>query len=213
VLCSPHQIKPAKAHLPPSVQTLFLHRHDPDHRTLLVRNAGSHLPLPWLQPHSSSKNRADLPLDALHHSMLFPLGSDGLSPLPVTSQSLLAKTYPDPHEGRSYPQTRRHCRDPLMSERNDWAPDPSRYPYLPSLKPYLFMGLNKFDASRLHQMRSGKSYLRAHLSWDNENPTTCPRFDKASKTFKYAILSCPPSGPSRSCHLQAVTDIDSKAPV
>ena len=33
--------------------------------------------------------------------MVFLLGSDGLSPLPVTSQHLLAEFYPEPQEGRT----------------------------------------------------------------------------------------------------------------
>jgi len=54
------------------------------------------------------------------------------------------------------------------------APDPERYAYRPSLMPHPFMGLSKFDAGRLHQMRSGKSYLRAHPSWDDEGRPRAP---------------------------------------
>jgi len=84
VLCSPPEINPAMARLAPSVQTLSLHRHSPDHRTLLVKNAGRRLPLPWLQPRPPTKNMAHLPLDAVPHLILFLLAPDGLSPLPVT---------------------------------------------------------------------------------------------------------------------------------
>ena len=104
ILCSPAEIKPATARLRPSVQTPSLHRHPPDHRVLNSKNAGSRLPLPWVQPRPPSKNRAHLPLDALPHSMLFLLGPDGLSPLPVTSQHLLCEICPAPMLGRSYPQ-------------------------------------------------------------------------------------------------------------
>ena len=174
VLCSPPEINPATARLAPSVQTPSLHRHSTDHRTLTAKNAGSRLPLPWLQPHPPTKNRAHLPLDAVPHSMLFLLGPAGLSPLSATSQHLLTTSYPEPPEGRTYPQLRRRCRDRLMEEWKASAPTPARYPYPPSRKPYPFMGLNKFDAGRLYQMRSGKSYLRAHRSWENDGPTTCP---------------------------------------
>jgi len=80
ILCSPPEINPATARLPPSVQTPSLHRHSPDHRVLSAKNAGSRLPLPWVQPRPPSTNRAHLPLDALPHSMLFLLGPDGLTP-------------------------------------------------------------------------------------------------------------------------------------
>jgi len=156
--------------LPPSVQTPSLHRHSPDHRSLSAKNAGSRLPLPWLQPRPPSKNRAHLPLDALPHSRLFLLGPGGFEPLPVTSQHLLCEHYPAPPPGRSYPQLKLQCRSLLIKEWEESAPDPARYPYRPSIKPHPFMGLNKFTAGRLHQMRSGKSYLRAHPSWSDDAP-------------------------------------------
>ena len=142
ILCSPPEINPATARLPPSVQTPFLHRHSPDHRLLSAKNAGSRLPLPWLEPRPPSKNRAHLPLDALPHSMLFILGPGGFEPLPVTSQHLLCEHYPAPRPGRSYPQLKLQCRSLLIKEWEESAPDPARYPYRPSIKPHPFMGLN-----------------------------------------------------------------------
>ena len=104
ILCSPPEINPATARLPPSVQTPSLHRHSPDLRALGATNAGSRLLLAWIQPRPPSKNRAHLPLDALPHSMLFLLGPDGLGHLPVTSQHLLCEFYPEPPPGWSQPQ-------------------------------------------------------------------------------------------------------------
>jgi len=150
---------------------------------------------------------------ALPHSMLFLLGPDGLSPLPVTSQHLLCEIYPAPPPGRSYPQLKLKCKNLLMEEWDQDAPDPSRYPYRPSLNPHPFMGLDKFSAGRLHQMRSGKSYLRAHPSWDDDAPATCPSCLSAPETFEHAILRCPPKEPARKRHLQAVLDIGPDAPV
>ena len=60
VPCAPPEINPATGRLPPSVQTPSLYRHTPDHRILSRRNAGSCLPLPWVQPRPPSKNRAHL---------------------------------------------------------------------------------------------------------------------------------------------------------
>jgi len=213
VLCSPPEINPAAARLPPSVQTPSLHRHSPDLRALSAKNAGSHLPLPWTQPRRPSKNRAHLPLDALPHSMLFLLGQDGLDALPVTSQHLLSDFYPEPPPGRSYPQLKLKCKNLLIEEWDKAAPDPASYPFRPSLKPHPFMGLDKFTAGRLHQMRSGKSYLRAHPSWDSEVPTTCPCCLSAPKTFEHAILRCPAMEPARTHQLQGVLDVAPDAPV
>jgi len=214
VLCSPPEINPATARLPISVQTPSLHRHSPDHRTLSARTAGSRLPLPWLQPRLPSKNRAHLPLDPLPHSMLFILRPGGFEPLPVTSQHLHCELCPAPPPGRSYPQLKLQCRRLLMKEWEDAATSLARYPYPPSLKPHPFMGLHKFIAGRLHQMRSGKSYLRAQPSWnDDDIRTTCPRCDEAPETFEHAILHCPAKGPARTRHFQEVTAIGPDAPV
>ena len=213
IMCSPPEINPATARLPASAQTPSLHRHSPDHRALSRKNAGSRLPLRWIQLRPPSKNRAHLPLDPLPHSMLFLLGPDGLGSLPVTSQHLLCETYPVPLPSRSYPQLKLKCKNLLMEEWDKAAPDPARYQYRHSLKPHLFMGLNKFSAGCLHQMRSGKSYLRAHPSWDSDAPTTCPSCQSAPETFEHAILHCSAKEPARTRHLQGVLDIGPDAPV
>jgi len=145
--------------------------------------------------------------------MLFLLGQDGLDALPVTSQHLISEFYPEPPPGRSYPQLKLKCKNLLMEEWDKAAPDPARYPYQPSLKPHPFMGLDKFTAGRLHQMRSGKSYLRAHPSWDSEVPTTCPSCLSAPETFEHAILQCPAKEPARTRLLQGIIDVAPDAPV
>jgi len=91
--------------------------------------------------------------------------------------------------------------------------DPDRYPYRPSRKPHPFMGLNKFDAGRLHQARSGKSYLRAHPSRNDDRPTICPRCEEAPESFKHAVLSCPTREPVIVRHLQGVYDLGPDTPV
>jgi len=145
--------------------------------------------------------------------MLFLLGPDGLDALPVTSQHLLSEFYPEPPPGRSYLLLKLNCKNLLMEEWDKAAPDPARYPYPPLLKPHPFMGLDKFTAGRLHQMTSGKSYLRAHPSWDSVAPTTCPSCLSAPETFEHAILRCSAKEPARIRHLQEVQDISPDVPV
>jgi len=123
------------------------------------------------------------------------------------------RTLSSPPPCRSYPQLKLQCRNLLIKEWEESAPDPARYPYPPSIKPHPFMGLNKFTAGRLHQMRSGKSYLRAHPSGSDDAPTTCRRCDEAPETFEHTILRCPAKGPARARHLQGVSDIGPDAPV
>jgi len=100
-----------------------------------------------------------------------------------------------------------------MEEWNEAAPGPTRYPYRLSLKPHPFMGLDKFSAGRLRQMRSGKSYLRAHPSRDRDVPITCPSCCSAPETFEHAILHCSAREPARTRHLQGVLDVGADAPV
>jgi len=75
------------------------------------------------------------------------------------------------------------------------------------------MGLPKFDAGRLHQMRSGKTYLRANPPWDDHAPTTCPSCNKAPESFEHAILHCSAKEPARDRHLQGVTELGPNVPV
>jgi len=183
ILCSPPDINPATACLPHYAPTPSLHRHAPDHRVLLRKNAGSSLSLPWLQLRPPSKHRAHFPLDAIPHSLLFLLSLDGLASLPFTSQHLLGQTYPTTAPWRSYPQLQWLSRDLLMNEWEDRSPDPDKYPYQPSLKPYPFIGFSKFDTGRLYQMRSGKTYLRAHPAYHDDCPPTCPRCNQVPKSL------------------------------
>jgi len=76
------------------------------------------------------------------------------------------------------------------------------------------MGLGKFVAGRIHQMRSGKSYLAAHPSWGSPDAdTSCPFCFKAPQIFEHAILSCPSSASQRSRLLQGVSDLALEAPI
>jgi len=57
------------------------------------------------------------------------------------------------------------------------------------------------------------SYLRAHPSWDDSAPTTCPSCREAPETFEHVILHCSAKRPARTRHLQGVSDIGPKAPL
>jgi len=53
-----------------------------------------------------------------------------------------------------------------------------------------FMMINKYAASHLHQMRAGKSYLKAQKDWRNpEVSVLCPRCENKPKTFKHIIAA------------------------
>jgi len=100
-----------------------------------------------------------------------------------------------------------------MEEWDKAVPDPPRCPYRPSLKPHPFMGQDKFSAGRLHQMRSGKSYLRPHLCWDSNGPVTCPRCQSTPVSFKHPILHCSAKEPAKTRQLLGVLDVGPDGPV
>ena len=136
-----------------------------------------------------------------------------VSTLPPISLHLTDYLPPVPGVVPSYARLKLRAKQPLLS---DWSatPAPPYYPYLPLTRPYPFMGLGKFVAGRIHQMRSGKSYLAADPSWGNPDAdTSCPLCFEAPQTFEHAILSCPSSASQRSRLLQGVSDLALEAPV
>ena len=67
----------------------------------------------------------------------------------------------------------------------------SYYTYPLRLSPHPFMGLEKFMAGRIYQMRSQKSYLAVHPSWFNaDDSPLCPLCGDEPETFSHAILHC-----------------------
>ena len=84
----------------------------------------------------------------------------------------------------------------------------------PALNPRPFMGLNKFTAGRIHQMRAGKSYLAAHPTWRTPDAdTSCPRCSLEPETFEHAILACPSRQGTHSGLLHRITSVGQDAPL
>jgi len=76
------------------------------------------------------------------------------------------------------------------------------------------MGLGKFVAGRIHQMRAGKCYLVAHPTWRSPDAdTSCLRCGLEPETFENAILSCPSRQHSRLRLLHGVTNVGPDAPL
>jgi len=141
-----------------------------------------------------------------------PLVHD-VATLPPISLHLTDYLPPVPGVLPSYARLKLRAKLLLLS---DWyaTPAPPYYPYLPSTRPHPFMGLGKFVAGRIHQMRSGKGYLAAHPSWeDPDADMSCPLCSEAPQTFEHAILSCPSSAHQRSRLLQGVSDLALEAPI
>jgi len=112
------------------------------------------------------------------------INSHLVSPAPSTlPRSLMDNTYST---------LKKRVREALLAEWPDLLPPPGYYHHLPALNPRPFMGLGKFIAGRIHQMRAGKSYLAAHPTWRSPDAdTSCPRCGLEPETFEHAILTCP----------------------
>jgi len=113
---------------------------------------------------------------------------------------------------KTYRALRARARHMLLQ---DWAtddPTPPYYEYPPSVTPHPFMGLGKFLAGRIHQMRAGKSYLAAHPSWSDEDPNlTCPRCETEPESFQHTILTCPARTRDRELLLKDVSSLGQDA--
>jgi len=170
VACAPPGANPASARLRQSIPSLSSFRAKDSSRHLTVGLSSVYLPLSWRTKVPSPPIRKHLPVDALAQLTL-PL-QQGLTCLP-----LVLHAPPPPGTNIPLPDLMRRTYQALRSRaRNmliqDWATDdpaPPYYEYPPSLSPHPFMGLGKFVAGRIHQMRSAKSYLAAYPSWFDEN--------------------------------------------
>ena len=89
----------------------------------------------------------------------------------------------------TYSALKKSVREALLAESTSLFPTPEYYLHPPPLHPRPFMGLGKFVAGRIHQMRAGKSYLAAHPTWRSPDAdTSCPRCGLEPETFEHAIL-------------------------
>jgi len=172
-------------------------------------------PLSWRTKVPSPPIRKHPPVDALGHLTL-PL-QEGLSWFPLVLHAPPAPgtniPLPDPIR-KTYQALRTRARNMLIQ---DWVTDdpaPPYYEYPPSLSPHPFMGLGKFVAGRIHQMRSAKSYLAAHPSWFDENPNPiCPRWGTGPESFQPASLTCPACSRVRDLLLTKVSSLAHDAPI
>ena len=181
-----------------------------DHRFLLRGSSKAVHLTSWLAPAVNSAKH--LPLDSLCHEIsdlneeipILPLAS--IDPVALPLSRIPSVTY----------QARRA---PLLQFLlADWSnlspPVPLSYPYSACLTPQNFTGLPRFICGHIHQMRTGASYLAAHISWWNRDSSTlCPFCEEDDESFQYAILLCPARAQPRLTHLAGVDDIGPDCPL
>jgi len=88
---------------------------------------------------------------------------------------------------------------------------PDYYGYRPpfrTLACWRFMTSGKFTAARIHQIRAGRSYLKAHKDWeDPDGSSLCPRCEEEEESFKHVVIVCPALAEARERHLEFSFDI------
>ena len=213
LISSPSSINPASARLCRSFPALLKARAPDSHRALCTCLAPNVMPLNWKTPLRSPPVGTHLPVDALAHLTL-PL-LEGLSFAPLINSSLLLNLPALPSDEimtNAYRPLKRRAQT-LMMEHWCSLPLLDYYPYPLRLSPHPFMGLGKFMAGRIHQMRSQNSYLAAHPSWFNAHDSPlCPLCSDEPERFSHAILRCPAKASPRARHLQGLSSVDHDAP-
>jgi len=172
-----------------------------------------YLPLNWKSPCPVPPMRKHLPVDAVaHRTIRFTLG---LSRMPMINSHLVHPTPTLPPQSlmnNTYSVLKKGIREKMHKGWASLFPPPGYYLHTPTVSPRPFMGLGKFVAGRIHQMRAGKRYLAAHRTWRSPDAdTSCPRCGLEPETFEHAILSCPSRQHSRSGILRGVTDVGPEA--
>jgi len=215
VVCSPPSVNPATARLYPSFPSLSTHRESDSSRAITRGLSSVYLPLDWKTPRPVPPIRNHLPVDEVaHRTIPFTLG---LSRMPMINSHLVCPTPILPRQSlmdNTYSALRKRVRETLLMEWAALFPTMGYYLHPPALSPRPFMGLGKFVAGRIHEMRARKSYLAAHPTWRSPDAdTSCPRCGFKPQTFAHAILSCPSRQYSRSRLLHGVTDVGPEAPL
>ena len=210
--CAPPAINPAASRLPPAFSSTSSHRAPDSNRYLTVGLKGNYIPLRWNQARPKPAVRSHLPIDGIVN-LLTPLSS-GTSFFPMVNLHLLPDLPPTVAPGtKSYSSLKREARTLLMDHWTLQAPPPLYYLYKPTTAPHAFMGLDRFSAGRIHQMRAGKSYLAAHPSWSDDRDPQCPSCEAEDETFHHAILSCRSKSEARRLHLSGVGSIAHDSPL
>jgi len=210
LVCAPSEFNAATARIPETVPTWDQGRSADDHRFLLRGSSKAVDLTSWLGPAVNSAKH--LRLDSLCHEVsdlieeipILPLASTDLVALPLSRVPSV-----------TYQAFRTPLIQSLLGAWLDISPPvPPSYPYSACLAPHAFTGLPRFICGRIHQMRTGASYLAAHTSWRNRDSSTlCPFCEEGDESFQHPILLCPTKAHPRLTHLSGVDDIGPDGPL
>ena len=159
LVCSPHSINPASARHCRSFPTLLRAQALDSYRSLCTRLPPNVMPLNRKTPRPSPPVRSHLPVDSQAHLTL-PL-LEGLTFAPIINSLLLPDLPPLPDDATrsaAYRALQRKACSLMLEHWRSFSPVSAYYTFPLSLSPHPFMGLGKFMAGRIHQMRAQKSY-------------------------------------------------------
>ena len=210
LVSAPSEFYPATAQIPESVPTWDQGRSADDHRFLLIGSCKAVHLTSWLGPAVNAAKH--LPLDSFCHEVsdlieeipILPLASTNLVALPLSRMPSV-----------TYQALRAPLLQSLLADWSDLSPPvPLSYPYSASLTPHAFTCLPGFICGRIHQMRSGASYLAAHVEWRNRDSSTLSLFcEEDDESFQHPILHCPAKAHPRLTHLSGVDNIGPDGPL
>ena len=210
-------LNPASARLPPDFPTPWADRsfRRVNHFKGVV---GIRRPLPWRTVHRYNEPRIRLPMDELAHRFL-PL---------ITSLGIVESDRPclPPYKRHYPPETEILLHYSVASwatllEANvhlSWglktAQDAPTYVYPVPSRPHHFMKLGKFQALRIHQMRSGRSYLAAHKDPLGQDPDpACRRCWQGEETFHHTAITCSAHDRFRTALCPTVESVEPDSPL
>jgi hypothetical protein len=101
----------------------------------------------------------------------------------------------------------------LVSKWSNLYPAAS-YKYPVPGKPHAFMRLGKFQASRIHQMRAGQSYLAAQPTHRQRDQSTLSlACESEEETFEHTALNCPALAPMHQTHCPGLFSVAHNSPL
>jgi len=194
LVCSLPELNPATAPLHRSFPSHSAHRAHDSSRALTMGLLSVYLSLHWQTLRPGPPLRNHLPIDAVAHKTI-PF-THGLSRMPMINSHLISSApsaLPRSRMENSYSALKKRVRESLLAEWPGLLPTPGYYHHLPALEPRPFIGLGKFIAGRIYQIRAWKSYLAAHLTWRSPNTdTSCPAVVLSPRRSNTPFSHAPP---------------------
>jgi len=190
LVCAAPTINPVAGRLWLTFSSLLQYRVLKSYRPLCTRLHHNVMPLSWRTNRPPLKVMSHLPVDELANLACSILGSLSFTPL-ANATCIPGQSSLPPHDTMTNTYSALKGRTRLLLLEG-WRCLEPLHPYytLPlSLTPQPCMGLAKFIAGRIYQLRARKSYFATHpASSKVSEPKHCPRCGEEQEMLSHAIL-------------------------